>query len=155
MGEKIVQKKTRVRDSLDVHKLALSLQTNIHSMINRYAAEIHINPIRFLRNDDFNNDGHIEDIKNTLAEAIKLTESIRERILSLQTWLQQGDYKGVSFNYAEGGYISMKGASDKQLLELKSKGMIELFDFATDKSWVKKYGSQFGLIWEDGKAVEM
>jgi len=124
-------------------------------MTNRYAAEIHINPIRFLRNDDFNNAGHIEDIKSTLAEAIKLNETIRERMVQLQAWLKQGDYKSVSFNYADGGYISMQGASDKQLLELKSKGMVELFDFATDKSWVKKYGPQFGLIWEDGKAVEI
>jgi hypothetical protein len=124
-------------------------------MVNRYAAEIHINPIRFLRNDDFNNAGHIEDIKSTLAEAIKLNEAIRERMLQIQAWLQKGDYKSVSFHYADGGYISMQGASDKQLLELKSKGMVELFDFATDKSWVKKYGHQFGLIWEDGKAVEI
>jgi len=124
-------------------------------MINRYAAEIHVNPIRFLRNDDFNNDGHIEDINSTLAEAIKLTDTIGERLQHIQAWLQQGDYKSVSFHFTEGGYISMKGASDSQLLELKSKGLIELFDFAKDKSWVKKYGQQFGLIWEDGKAVEI
>ncbi|MBL7870584.1 MAG: hypothetical protein JNM78_03155 [Cyclobacteriaceae bacterium] len=124
-------------------------------MTNRYAAEIHINPIRFLRNDDFNNEGHIEDIKSTLAEAIQLNEAIHTRLLQLQVWLQQSDYKSASFHFADGGYISMKGASDKQLLELKKKGMVELFDFATDKNWVKKYGSQFGLIWEDGRAVEI
>jgi len=129
--------------------------TKYTSMTNRYAAEIHINPIRFLRNDDFNNDGHIEDIKGTLAEAIKLNETISERLHHIQAWLKQGDYKSVSFHFADGGYISMKGASDKQLLELKSKGLVELFDFATDKSWVKKHGQQFGLIWEDGKAVEI
>lgn len=124
-------------------------------MTNRYAAEIHINPIRFLRNDDFNNDGHIEDINSTLDEAIQLSETISNRLQHIQAWLQQGDYKSVSFHFADGGYISMKGASDKQLLELKSKGLVELFDFATDKSWVKKHGQQFGLIWEDGKAVEI
>ena len=123
-------------------------------MINRYAAEIHINPIRFLRNDDFNNDGRIQDIDGTLRQAIELNEAISVRLRHIQTWLQKGAFKGtILFQYADGGYISMKGASDAQLLELESKGLVELFDFATDKNWVKKYGHQFGLVWEDGKAV--
>src|SRR6187402_320208 len=106
-------------------------------MINRYAAEIHINPIRFLRNDDFNNDGRIQDIDGTLKQAIELNEMIIDRLQHLQTWLQKGNVRGaIQFQYADGGYISMKGASDAQLLELKSKGLVELFDFATDKNWV-------------------
>ncbi len=125
-------------------------------MINRYAAEIHINPIRFLRNDDFNNDGRIQDIDGTLRQAIELSEQISDRLRHIQTWIQKGNFKGgIQFQYADGGYISMKGASDAQLLELESKGIIELFDFATDKNWVKKYGHQFGLVWEDGRAVEI
>jgi len=125
-------------------------------MINRYAAEIHINPIRFLRNDDFNNDGHIQDIDSTLKEAVDLNEKISERLRHLQSWLKKGNFKGgIQFEFADGGYISMKGASDAQLLELESKGIITLFDFATDKNWVKKYGHQFGLFWEDGRAVEI
>ncbi len=125
-------------------------------MINRYAAEIHINPIRFLRNDDFNNDGRIQDIDGTLNQAIELTEDISKRMRNLQAWLQKGNFKGtVQFHYADGGYISMKGLSDAQLLELESKELVELFDFASDKNWVKKYGQQFGLVWEDGKAVEI
>ena len=125
-------------------------------MINRYSAEIHINPIRFLRNDDFNNDGHIQDIDDTLRQAIELSEQITERLRYIQNWLQKGNFKGgIQFQYADGGYISMKGASDAQLLELQSKGLVELFDFATDKNWVKKYGQQFGLVWEDGRAVEI
>lgn len=125
-------------------------------MINRYAAEIHINPIRFLRNDDFNNDGRIQNIDDTLQQAIELSESIGERLRDIQTWLKKGNFKGgVQFQYADGGYISMTGASDTQLLELESKGLVELFDFATDKNWVKKNGHQFGLIWEDGRAVEI
>lgn len=125
-------------------------------MINRYAAEIHINPIRFLRNDDFNNDGRIQDIDGTLRQAIELSEQISERLHHIQAWLQKGNFKGgIQFQYADDGYISMKGASDAQLLELESKGIIELFDFATDKNWVKKYGHQFGLVWEDGRAVEI
>ncbi len=125
-------------------------------MINRYAAEIHINPIRFLRGDDFNNDGHIPNMEATLKQVIEHNEEISERMRHLQTWLKKGNYKGgLQFHFADGGYISMKGASDSQLLELQSKGLIELFDFATDKNWVKKYGQQFGLVWEDGKAVEI
>ena len=125
-------------------------------MINRYAAEIHINPMRFLRNDDFNNDGHIQDIESTLKQAMELNEKISDQMHHLQAWLQKGNFRGgVQFHFADGGYISIKGVTDAQLLELQTKGLVELFDFATDKSWVKKYGHQFGLIWEDGRAVEI
>ncbi len=123
-------------------------------MMNRYSAEIHINPIRFLRNDDFNNDGRIQDINGTLNQAIELTENIEHQLRDLQSWIQKSNVIGsIQFHYADGGYISIKGLSDTQLLELEKKGLIELFDFATDKIWVKKYGKQFGLVWEDGKAV--
>jgi len=125
-------------------------------MINRYSAEIHINPIRFLRNDDFNNDGRIQDIDGALNQAIALTENIGERLQDLQAWLQKSNVMGViQFHYADGGYISMEGLDDARLLELESQGLIELFDFATDKNWVKKYGHEFGLVWEDGRAVEV
>lgn len=125
-------------------------------MINRYAAEIHINPIRFLRNDNFNNDGRIDNIDGTLNQARQLCTTIHERLSLIQTWLTKSDIKAsIQFHYADGGYISMKGASDAQLLELESRGLIELFDFATDKNWVKKFGHHFGLVWEDGKAVEI
>ncbi len=125
-------------------------------MINRYSAEIHVNPIRSLRNDDFNNDGRILDINGTLNQAIELSENISTQLRHLQAWLQKGNVMGsIQFHYADGGYINIKGLSDAQLLELESKGLIELFDFATDKNWVKKYGHQFGLVWEEGRAVEV
>jgi len=124
-------------------------------MINRYEGEIHINPIRILRNDDFNNDGHIKDIKATLNQAIELNNKIGKRLQAINTWLEAKHFSGVQFRFAEGGYISVKGLSDSQLKELASQGLIELFDFATDKDWVKKYGPQFGLIWENGRAVEI
>ena len=112
--------------------------------------------MHFLRNDDFNNDGHIQDIETTLKQAIELNEAIRERIRHLLVWLQKGNFKGgIQFNFADGGYITMNGASDAQLKELESKGLIELFDFANDKNWVKKNGHQFGLLWEDGRAIEI
>jgi hypothetical protein len=124
-------------------------------MINRYAGEIHINPIRVLRNDDFNNDGQIKDIEATLKEAIELNQKIGVRLQRIKSWLEQKKYPAaIRFQFAEGGYIGMKGLPDHQLQELASNGMIELFDFARDKDWVKKYGSQFGLIWENGRAVE-
>jgi hypothetical protein len=125
-------------------------------MINRYAGEIHINPIRVLRNDDFNNDGHIKDIHATLTEAISLTHEIHERLQQLKLWLEKGKDTGlVQFHFADGGYISMKGLSDNQLKQLASKGWIELFDYATDREWVKRHGMLFGLIWENGRAVEV
>jgi hypothetical protein len=125
-------------------------------MINRYAGEIHINPMRILRNDDFNNDGHIKDIEATLNEAIELNQKINNRLQHLKAWIEKGNASGsMQFHFADGGYISVKGLSDNQLLQLSSKGLIELFDYATDKEWVKKYGPQFGLIWEGGRAVEI
>jgi hypothetical protein len=125
-------------------------------MINRYAGEIHINPIRVLRNDDFNNDGQIKDIDVTLKEAIELNQKIAAQLQHLKAWLAQKKYPGsIEFRFAEGGYIGLKGLPDHQLKELAAQGVIELFDFATDKDWVKKYGSQFGLIWENGRSVEI
>lgn len=125
-------------------------------MINRYAGEIHINPIRVLRNDDFNNDGQIKDIDATLKEALELNLRITERLQRLKAWLDKRNFpSSIQFQFAEGGYISLKGLPDQQLQELAAQGMIELFDFATDKDWVKKYGQQFGLIWENGRSVEI
>ncbi len=124
-------------------------------MINRYAGEIHINPIRVLRNDDFNNDGHIKDIEATLEEAITLTQQINERLQKLKAWLGKGNTTGIQFHFADGGYISIKGLSDDQLKQLALKGWIELFDHATDRDWVKRHGMLFGLIWEDGRAVQL
>jgi hypothetical protein len=125
-------------------------------MVNRYAGEIHINPIRTLRVDDFNNDGHIKDIEATLQEAIELNHKISDRLQKLKAWLDHGKASaGIRFRFADGGYISVSGLSDTQLKQLASKGLVELFDFATEKDWVKKYGSQFGLVWEGGRAVEI
>jgi len=53
-------------------------------MVNRYAGEIHINPIRILRNDDFNNDGHIKDIDATLTQVFELNQKISERVQHLK-----------------------------------------------------------------------
>lgn len=125
-------------------------------MINRYAGEIHINPIRILRGDDFNNDGHIKDIDATLEEAISLTQEINERLQKLKAWLGKGNITaGIQFNFADGGYISIKGLTDDQLKQLAAKGLIELFDYATDREWVKRHGMLFGLIWENGRAVSL
>jgi hypothetical protein len=125
-------------------------------MINRYAGEIHINPIRTLRNDDFNNDGHIKDIEATLKEAIELNQQINDRLQKLKAWLDKGTVSGtVQFHFADSGYISIKGLSDDQLKQLASKGLIELFDYATDRDWVKRHGMLFGLIWEGGRAVQL
>ena len=125
-------------------------------MINRYAGEIHINPIRSLRNEDFNNDGHIKDMEVLLKDAIELNQQINDRLQRLKTWLERGDTPGnLQFNFADGGYISVKGLPDDQLKQLASKGLIELFDYATDRDWVKKHGMLFGLIWEGGRAIEV
>jgi maltose-binding protein MalE len=125
-------------------------------MVNRYAGEIHINPVRILRGDDFNNDGHIKDIEATLKEAIALNQEINDRLQKFTAWLRQGKAMGgIQFHFADGGYISVKGLADAQLQQLHAKGLIELFDYATDRDWVKKYGVQFGLIWEGGRAVEI
>lgn len=125
-------------------------------MINRYAGEIRINPMPVLRNDDFNNDGRISNIEEVLQQALKVNHQISERLTQLQALLKKGNLaSGVQFNFADGGYISVKGLPDSDLLTLHKKGIIELFDYATDKSWVKKHGAQFGLIWEDGRAVAL
>jgi hypothetical protein len=63
-------------------------------MVNRYAGEIHINPIRILRGDDFNNDGHIKDIEATLEEALELNQEINDRLEKLLTWLEKGNASG-------------------------------------------------------------
>lgn len=123
--------------------------------MNRYAGEIHINPIRILRNGDFNNDGHIKDMEATLKETIELNQKINNRLQQLKTWLEKGNASGSQFHFADAGYISVKGLSDSQLQQLASRGLIELFDYATDREWVKKNGAQFGLIWEGGRAVEI
>jgi hypothetical protein len=125
-------------------------------MINRYAGEIHINPIRILRNDDFNNDGHIKDIEATLKETIELNQQISDRLHKLKAWIDKGTVSGnVQFHFADGGYISIKGLPDDQLKQLASRGLIELFDYATDRDWVKRHGMLFGLIWEGGRAVQL
>jgi len=124
-------------------------------MVNRYEGEIHINPIRILRNDDFNNDGQIKNIEATLNQAIELSQKISARLLAIKSWLEAKKFAGPQFRFAEGGYISVKGLSDAQLKELAAQGLIELFDFATDKNWVKKHGPLFGLAWENGRAVEI
>ena len=125
-------------------------------MVNRYAGEIRINPIAILRNDDFNNDGEIRDINEVFSETISINHAISERIAKLKAYLDAAGVSGSTrFNFADGGYIAMKGFTDQQLLDMKSKGLIELFDFARDKDWVKKYGVQFGLIWEGGQAVKI
>lgn len=124
-------------------------------MVNRYEGEIHINPIRILRNDDYNNDGDIKNIRATLDQAIELNQKISKRLVAIKSWLDEKKYSGIQFWFAEGGYIGIRGLSDAQLKELAAQGHIELFDYATDKDWVKKYGPQFGLIWENGRAVEI
>lgn len=125
-------------------------------MVNRYAGEIRINPIAILRKDDFNNDGDIEDIDELLSETLDINAEISARLKTLKTYLaKNGHVNSAEFFFADGGYIGMRGFTDAQLLDMKAKGLIELFDFATDKSWVKKYGAQVGLIWEDGRAVEI
>ena len=125
-------------------------------MENRYSGEIRINPMAVLRNDDFNNDGHIDHIDKVLDETLKINEAISGKITKLKAYLSANSFSGaVKFYYAEGGYIGMKGFTDSELLDMKSKGLIDLFDFATDKNWVKKYGAKFGLVWEDGRAVRV
>ncbi len=125
-------------------------------MVNRYAGEIRINPVAVLRGGDFNNDGEIDDIHNVLDNTLEIQAEIAARLIKLRNYLQQkGEGFGAGFFFADGGYIGIRGLTDTQLLEMKTKGLIELFDFATDKSWVKKYGAQVGLIWEDGRAMEI
>ncbi|MBX2964004.1 MAG: hypothetical protein KF687_15940 [Cyclobacteriaceae bacterium] len=125
-------------------------------MVNRYSGEIRINPIAVLRGDEFNNDGAIDNIDEVLAKTLDIQAEISNRLKKLKAYLNsEGSSSGVEFFFADGGYIGMRGFTDAQLLNMKSKGLIEIFDFATDKSWVKKYGAQFGLLWEDGRAIEI
>lgn len=124
-------------------------------MTNRYAGEIHINPISQLRNGDFNNDGRIQDAEATLTEALELNQKIGFKLQQLKIWIDTKKSGLVQFHFADGGYISVSGLPDSQLKELASRGLIQLHDFATDKNWVKKFGHHFGLIWEDGQAVEI
>jgi hypothetical protein len=124
-------------------------------MTNRYEGEIHINPIRILRKGDFNNDGEIEDIEGVLREAVDINQEIADRMNQLMRWLEQGNISAsVQFRFADGGYISIVGLQDTELQKLSASGLIELFDHATERDWVKKYGHQFGLVWEGGRAVE-
>lgn len=123
-------------------------------MINRYAGEIRINPVAILRNDDFNNDGAIASINEVLHQTLEINEAISQRVSKLKAHLLSTVFSGpIEFHFSDGGYIGMKGFTDEELLDMKSKGLIDLFDFATDKNWVKKYGVNFGLAWEDGRAV--
>lgn len=125
-------------------------------MINRYAGEIRINPVAVLRNDDFNNEGFIEDIHSVFDETLRINHAISERITRLKAYLKAlPASRKVNFNFSDGGYIAIKGLTDDELLAMKSKGLIDLFDFAFDREWVKKYGQQFGLVWEHGKAVQI
>ena len=144
-----------MRDFLLDRQQIRSLVVNDKTMINRYAGEIHINPVRILRNDDFNNDGQIKNINGTIELAMELNQQIGIRLQMILGWLKKGSGSSAQFHFAEGGYISVRGLSDTELKELSAKGMIELFDFATDKSWVKKHGQHFGLIWENGRAVDI
>jgi hypothetical protein len=125
-------------------------------MINRYAGEIRINPIAILRNHDFNNEGEIDDILKTIKQAIDLNNQINDRLQKLMAYLvEHGLTARASFNFAPGGYIAMRGFRDDELQDLNKKGLIDLFDFASDRDWVKKYGARFGLIWENGRAVSL
>jgi len=125
-------------------------------MVNRYAGEIRINPIAILRKDDFNNDGDIQDIDELLSEALDINAEISARLKKLKAYLAKHEHtNSAEFFFADGGYIGVRGFTDEELLDMKSKDLVELFDFATDKSWVKKYGAQLGLIWKDGRAVEI
>ena len=124
-------------------------------MVNRYTGEIRINPIAILRNEDFNNSGEIKDIQTTTTETIQLLARMTEQLNALKAYLKKKSTSNYEFYFADGGYIGMKGFTDAELLELKAQGLIQLFDFSVDKDWVKKYGAQFGLIWKDGRAVEI
>ena len=123
-------------------------------MVQRYVGEIHLNPIRVLRNDDFNNDGHIADISDTLDQAIEITVAIQARLQQFRDWV---DKAGLSARYAyePGGFISVTGLSDAVLQELAARDLIALYDRATEKDWVKKYGMLYGLIWQEGRAVDV
>ena len=124
-------------------------------MINRYAGEIRINPVPILRNDDFNNDGAIDDIGALLEQALEVNKQIAERIKKLKAYFSSNAASRAEYLFSEGGYIQVKGLSDEELLAMNASGLIDLFDFATEREWVKRYGAMFGLTWENGRAVPM
>jgi hypothetical protein len=124
-------------------------------MVNRYAGEIHLNPIANLRGGDFNNDGRIDDINLTLTKAIDITREIEKKLSSIRLWLKSNDSHSARFHFADGGYISIEGLPDIQLKALSGLGLIQLYDFAVDKNWVKKFGHHVGLIWKDGQAIDI
>jgi hypothetical protein len=124
-------------------------------MVNRYAGEIHLNPVPVLRNFDFNNEGHIADINATLDDAIRLTGEITGRLQQLKNFLGTTMLANAKFHFAPGGYISIAGLTDAQLVTLHKQGLIQLYDFATEREWVKRHGHLFGLVWENGRAVEL
>jgi len=99
-------------------------------MVNRYAGENPHQPIRILRNDDFNNDGHIKNMQATLNQAIELNYKINQQLQQLRAWLEAGNFfRCVQISLCGWRYISVKGLSDAQLKDLASEGLIELFDF--------------------------
>ncbi len=125
-------------------------------MTNRYSGEIHINPIAALRNGDFNNDGLIEDVMATFDQAIQFNFTVNTKLKKIIEWLKnKNGFSSAQFRFSDGGFISVNGLPDSQLKELASQGLIDLFDYAINKDWVKKHGYQFGLIWENGRAVEV
>jgi hypothetical protein len=126
------------------------------ALMNRYSGEIHINPVSILRNYDFNNEGDIADIHITLKETIAINQRIIARLNELREYLSAHPAASrLKFNFAPGGYIEVKGLSDHELLKLNKQGLLDLFDYATDRDWVKRHGHHFGLIWEDGRAVSV
>ncbi|MGC4020716.1 MAG: hypothetical protein QM734_01625 [Cyclobacteriaceae bacterium] len=78
-------------------------------MVNRYEGEIHINPIRVLRNGDFNNDGHIKDIDVTLNQAVELNQKISERLIALRSYFKERKFSGIQFRFAEVVTSALKG----------------------------------------------
>jgi hypothetical protein len=124
-------------------------------MVNRYAGEIHLNPVPVLRNFDFNNEGHIPDIKVMLDDAIRLSGEIAARLQQLREFLDKPNFSEAKFHFAPGGYVSITGLPDAQLIALHEQGLIQLYDFASDREWVMRYGHLFGLVWENGRAVEV
>lgn len=124
--------------------------------MNRYSGEIHINPVPILRDNDFNNDGHIADINEVFDRTISLNHTISERIKALRNYLAAQTLPSEPrFHFAPGGYIEISEVPDKILIEMQSKGLLDLFDWATDKEWVKRFGRHFGLVWENGRAVDL
>jgi wobble nucleotide-excising tRNase len=125
-------------------------------MINRFSGEIHINPIVALRKGDFNNDGLIEDIASIVDQAVQFNVIANEKLRKIKEWLaRKNSLPSATFSFTDGGFISINNLPDTQLKEMASQGLIDLFDFANNKDWVKKHGHEFGLSWENGRAVEI